>query len=51
MIVHGAKGAPELQLWQGGDWTMSWSQWQKGSALQLTGRPNALYRLPADRSA
>ncbi len=33
VIVNGAKGAPELQLWQGGDWTMSWSQWKKGSAL------------------
>ncbi len=26
-------GGPTLQLWQGGDWTLSWSQWQKGSAL------------------
>jgi lipoprotein-anchoring transpeptidase ErfK/SrfK len=33
VIIHGAKGAPELQLWQGGDWTLSWAQWQKGSAL------------------
>jgi lipoprotein-anchoring transpeptidase ErfK/SrfK len=33
VTIHGAKGAPELQLWQGGDWTMSWKQWQKGSAL------------------
>ena len=22
-----------LQLWQGGDWSMSWQQWQQGSAL------------------
>ncbi len=33
VVVHGAKGAPKLALWQGGDWTMSWAQWQKGSAL------------------
>ncbi len=33
VIIHGAKGAPKLALWQGGDWSMSWAQWQKGSAL------------------
>lgn len=33
VIIHGAKGAPHLQLWQGGDWSMSWAQWKKGSAL------------------
>ena len=33
VIIHGAKGAPELELWQGGDWTMSWAQWKKGSAF------------------
>ena len=33
VIIHGAKGAPKLGLWQGGDWTLSWAQWQKGSAL------------------
>ena len=33
VIVHGAKGAPTLQVWQGGDWTLPWSQWVKGSAL------------------
>lgn len=33
VIIHGAKGAPRLALWQGGDWSMSWSEWQKGSAL------------------
>jgi lipoprotein-anchoring transpeptidase ErfK/SrfK len=32
VIIHGAKGAPKLQLWQGGDWSLSWAQWQKGSA-------------------
>ncbi len=26
-------GGPTLQLWQGGDWTLSWSDWLKGSAL------------------
>ncbi|MGH8859765.1 MAG: L,D-transpeptidase [Jatrophihabitantaceae bacterium] len=26
-------GGPSLQLWQGGDWTLSWAQWQQGSAL------------------
>lgn len=33
VIIHGAKGAPKLALWQGGDWSLSWAQWQKGSAL------------------
>jgi lipoprotein-anchoring transpeptidase ErfK/SrfK len=33
VVIHGAKGAPHLQLWQGGDWSMSWSDWLKGSAL------------------
>jgi lipoprotein-anchoring transpeptidase ErfK/SrfK len=33
VVVHGAKGAPTLQIWQGGDWTLSWSQWRQGSAL------------------
>ena len=31
--IHGAKGAPTLQVWQGGDWTVPWTQWVKGSAL------------------
>jgi lipoprotein-anchoring transpeptidase ErfK/SrfK len=30
-VVH--SGGPALQLWQGGDWTLTWAQWQKGSAL------------------
>ena len=30
-VIH--SGGPTLQLWQGGDWTMSWSSWVKGSAL------------------
>jgi lipoprotein-anchoring transpeptidase ErfK/SrfK len=31
--IHGAKGAPTLQVWEGGDWTVPWSKWVKGSAL------------------
>jgi lipoprotein-anchoring transpeptidase ErfK/SrfK len=31
--IHGAKGAPTLQVWQGGDWTVPWTKWVKGSAL------------------
>jgi lipoprotein-anchoring transpeptidase ErfK/SrfK len=30
-VVH--SGGPVLQVWQGGDWTLSWSQWKAGSAL------------------
>jgi lipoprotein-anchoring transpeptidase ErfK/SrfK len=30
-VVH--SGGPALQLWQGGDWTLSWSSWLQGSAL------------------
>jgi lipoprotein-anchoring transpeptidase ErfK/SrfK len=30
-VVH--SGGPKLQLWEGGDWTLSWAQWQKGSAF------------------
>ena len=26
-------GGPEIQGWQGGDWSVPWSVWQKGSAL------------------
>jgi lipoprotein-anchoring transpeptidase ErfK/SrfK len=33
VVVHGAKHAPEIDLWQGGDWSIPWSQWVKGSAL------------------
>jgi len=29
-------GGPPLQLWQNGDWTMSWADWLKGSALPPT---------------
>ena len=31
--IHGAKGAPTLQVWQGGDWTVPWKRWLAGSAL------------------
>ena len=27
-------GGPPLQVWQNGDWTLPWSEWLKGSALQ-----------------
>ena len=33
VVIHGAKGAPKLQVWQGGDWSVPWSQWLAGSAL------------------
>jgi lipoprotein-anchoring transpeptidase ErfK/SrfK len=33
VVIHGAKGAPKLQLWQGGDWSVPWSKWLAGSAL------------------
>ena len=29
-VVH--SGGPKLQLWQGGDWSVPWSKWQKGDA-------------------
>jgi lipoprotein-anchoring transpeptidase ErfK/SrfK len=30
-VIH--SGGPKLQLWEGGDWTLNWAQWQKGSAF------------------
>jgi lipoprotein-anchoring transpeptidase ErfK/SrfK len=33
VVVHGAKGAPKIALWQGGDWSVPWSTWLAGSAL------------------
>jgi hypothetical protein len=33
VVIHGAKGAPKLQVWQGGDWSVPWKQWLAGSAL------------------
>jgi lipoprotein-anchoring transpeptidase ErfK/SrfK len=33
VVIHGAKGAPKLGLWQGGDWSVPWNKWLKGSAL------------------
>ena len=32
VIIHGAKGAPNLQINEGGDWSVPWSTWLKGSA-------------------
>ena len=31
VIVHGAKGAPTIQLGQGGDWSVPWATWVKGN--------------------
>ena len=28
--IHGAKGAPKLAEWEGGDWSIPWSTWVKG---------------------
>lgn len=33
VIIHGTQGAPEIQIWQGGDWSVPWSTWVAGSAL------------------
>jgi lipoprotein-anchoring transpeptidase ErfK/SrfK len=33
VIVHGAKGAPEINIWQGGDWSIPWKTWVNGSAV------------------
>ncbi len=33
VIIHGTQGAPNIQLYQGGDWSIPWSTWLKGSAL------------------
>jgi lipoprotein-anchoring transpeptidase ErfK/SrfK len=30
-VVH--SGGPKIQQWQGGDWSVPWSQWVAGSAL------------------
>jgi lipoprotein-anchoring transpeptidase ErfK/SrfK len=30
-VVH--SGGPKIQVWQGGEWSVPWSQWQAGSAL------------------
>jgi lipoprotein-anchoring transpeptidase ErfK/SrfK len=32
VIIHGAHGAPRLQLWEGGDWSVPWATWVRGSA-------------------
>ncbi|MEO6886821.1 MAG: Ig-like domain-containing protein [Jatrophihabitantaceae bacterium] len=31
--IHGAKGAPAISIWQGGDWSVPWAKWVAGSAL------------------
>lgn len=33
VMIHGAKGAPNLQVGEGGDWSVPWATWLKGSAL------------------
>lgn len=33
VIIHGASGAPKIEVWQGGDWSLPWAKWKKGSAL------------------
>lgn len=33
VIIHPAKGAPTIQPWQGGDWSVPWTTWVSGSAL------------------
>jgi lipoprotein-anchoring transpeptidase ErfK/SrfK len=30
VVIHGAKGAPKLAEWEGGDWSIPWSTWSKG---------------------
>lgn len=30
VIIHGTKGAPQVQLWEGGDWSVPWSTWAAG---------------------
>ena len=30
VVVHGAKHAPKIKVWQGGGWDVPWSTWQKG---------------------
>jgi len=32
VVVHGAKGAPDIQPWQGGYWSVPWTTWIKNSA-------------------
>ena len=30
VVIHGTKGAPQVQLWEGGDWSVPWSTWAAG---------------------
>ncbi|MDQ2796357.1 MAG: Ig-like domain-containing protein [Actinomycetota bacterium] len=32
VVIHGAKGAPGLKIWQGGDWSVPWGTWVAGGA-------------------
>jgi lipoprotein-anchoring transpeptidase ErfK/SrfK len=33
VIVHGNPNAPEIKLKEGGEWSVPWSQWLRGSAI------------------
>lgn len=37
--IRNTDGAP-LQQWQNGDWSVSWADWIKGSALKTPGQPD-----------
>lgn len=32
VVIHGASGAPQISLWEGGDWSVPWRTWLAGSA-------------------
>jgi len=32
--IHGAKGAPKIEVWQGGAWSVPWSAWATGNISQ-----------------
>ncbi|MBN9607793.1 MAG: L,D-transpeptidase family protein [Actinobacteria bacterium] len=34
VVIHGAKGAPQLQFSEGGEWSVPWSTWLAGSAIR-----------------
>jgi hypothetical protein len=29
--ITGAEGAPHIQVWQGGGWSVPWSAWKTGN--------------------
>ncbi len=33
VIIKGAPGAPKIDIWEGGDWSVPWKSWLAGSAL------------------